>query len=555
MRLRAGTAFFPKRIQNPVVRYAIAFVSVLSALALSLAFFRLLGSGQLPLFFAAIAVAAWYGGRGPGLLASALAIVSIDFVLKYPHMAGPGDFFVYARLFAFVLFSFMMAALRDAGEAYKTEQERLLAREREARADAEEAARHHSLLEDRLTVLVEASGALLTSMPSSEMAESVVNLCRGFVAADAYAVWRYFESSDQWLMISASNLSDRYRENFFAGMRDVNLEIKGPVTIPNVQTDPRLAARTALYRDENIQAILIIPLQLHGQNRGAISFYYHEPHEFAEAEVRVATALGNLAGAALVNAELFQEQSRLRAEAQSMTSALQSSNEELQRFAYVASHDLQEPLRMVGSYATLLAKNYRGKLDADADEFLGYISGGVQRMQALVRDLLAYSRAAESPQQNTEYISLKAVLSNVLLNLRHAIEDSGATVTHDELPSILGDATQFTQLLQNLIGNAIKYHGADPPAIHIGCERAEGQWIFSVRDNGIGIEQRHFDRIFGIFKRLHSHEEYPGTGIGLAIARRIVERYGGRIWVESQLGAGATFFFSVPGEIVEAESV
>jgi PAS domain S-box-containing protein len=225
---------------------------------------------------------------------------------------------------------------------------------------------------------------------------------------------------------------------------------------------------------------------------------------------------------------------------------LKRSNDELQQFGYVASHDLQEPLRMVASYTQLLAKRYQGKLDSDADEFIAFAVDGCHRMQGLLKDLLAYSRSATNGKALHE-ISGEMSLKEALSNLRATIQESGAVVTHDSLPAITTDSTQLTQVFQNLVGNAIKYRTAEVPHVHVSVSKNGGnEWIFSVRDNGLGIAPQYFERIFVLFQRLHGREEFEGTGIGLAICKKIVERLGGRIWVESQPEKGSTFFFALP---------
>jgi len=200
---------------------------------------------------------------------------------------------------------------------------------------------------------------------------------------------------------------------------------------------------------------------------------------------------------------------------------------------------------MVASYTTLLARRYKGKLDSDADEFIGFAVDGATRMQQLIRDLLAYSRVGSATEILSE-TSSEAALARSLFNLRGAIEESGALVTHDPLPTVFADETQLIQLFQNLVGNALKYRRAEVPSVHIAAiADGERRWMFSVRDNGLGIDSQYFDRIFGMFQRLHKREEFDGTGIGLAICKKIVERHGSTISVESQLGQGSTFRFSL----------
>ena len=225
---------------------------------------------------------------------------------------------------------------------------------------------------------------------------------------------------------------------------------------------------------------------------------------------------------------------------------LARSNAELQQFAYVASHDLQEPLRMIGSYTQLLERRYGDKLDSDAREFMSFIVEGATRMKQLIEDLLAYSRVGTRGKELRQ-VPLQLALERALVNLRAAIESSGAHITHDAFPEVSGDDTQLTQLFQNLIGNAIKFRKADEPLrIHVGVQDAGDEWRFSVSDNGIGIEPQYFERIFMVFQRLHTRDEYPGTGIGLAICKKVVDRHRGRIWVESAHGKGSTFVFTLP---------
>jgi signal transduction histidine kinase len=226
------------------------------------------------------------------------------------------------------------------------------------------------------------------------------------------------------------------------------------------------------------------------------------------------------------------------------TADLARSNTDLERFAYVASHDLQEPLRMVTSFLQLLEQRYRGRLDADADEFIRYAVEGAKRMTGMIADLLAFSRAGRkgeaAPSESAD------LLSRAVANLGVAVQESAAQVTHGPLPRVLLEPSQLIQLFQNLLANSIKFRGEARPEIHVAAERRDGEWLFSVRDNGIGLEPASARRIFEMFQRLHPRDRYPGTGMGLAICRRIVESHGGRIWVESRPGEGATFYFALP---------
>lgn len=232
------------------------------------------------------------------------------------------------------------------------------------------------------------------------------------------------------------------------------------------------------------------------------------------------------------------------------TAALARSNADLEQFAYIASHDLQEPLRMVASYTQLLVKRYRGRFDADADEFIHYAADGAIRMQRMIDDLLSYSRVG-TKGKNFIPTDTQLILNQALLNLQAAIQESGAVITHNELPTVVADDSQLLQVFQNLIGNAIKFRHEAAPGIHVAAEEKGNEWIFSIQDNGIGIDPTQRDRLFVMFRRLHSSSQYPGSGIGLAICRRIVERHGGRIWVDSELGKGSTFRFTIPVQAVD----
>jgi len=266
---------------------------------------------------------------------------------------------------------------------------------------------------------------------------------------------------------------------------------------------------------------------------GAVIFQEMGQRRRAEDEVR------NL------NADLERRVADRTAELAERAKDLARSNGELQQFAYVASHDLQEPLRMVASFTQLLAKRYADKLDDDAREFINYAVDGAKRMQTLISDLLSYSRVG-TQGKTFELVNCDAVLDRVLKGLKLAIEDNGAVIAREPLPAVLGDSIQLSQLFQNLLTNAIKFHGEKPPLVQISAEKNGSTCKVSVCDNGIGISPDHADRIFVIFQRLHTKTEYPGTGIGLAICKKIVERHRGRLWVEPSQGGGSTFCFTIP---------
>jgi len=226
------------------------------------------------------------------------------------------------------------------------------------------------------------------------------------------------------------------------------------------------------------------------------------------------------------------------------TKDLERSNRDLAQFAYVASHDLRAPVRAMKSFAQILVQDYTGKLDAEADEHLEFIVNGANRLESLINDLLAYSRI-DSQGKDFEPVDCSVVFDQVKTDLLLDSDHAEAEVTRDDLPTVMADGTQMMQLFQNLISNGIKFHGEDPPIVHMSVERNEKEWLFAVRDNGIGIEPEHGERIFAMFQRLHTQEEYPGTGMGSAICKRIVERHGGKIWVKSKIGAGSTIFFTI----------
>ena len=239
------------------------------------------------------------------------------------------------------------------------------------------------------------------------------------------------------------------------------------------------------------------------------------------------------------------ERKAIEAQVKRLMADLERSNKELEQFASVASHDLQEPLRMISSYTQLLEKRYKGQLDDKAKKYITYAVDGAIRMQALINDLLTYSRIGTQGRL-LELTDSHSALGGAIRNLAALIKEKRAIITNDNLPMVLADASQLILVFQNLLANAIKFRGKDIPRIHVSAQDHGREWVFSVKDNGIGIESQHAERVFVIFQRLHTREEYPGTGIGLAVCKQIVERHGGKIWFESEPGNGTTFFFTIP---------
>ncbi len=302
-------------------------------------------------------------------------------------------------------------------------------------------------------------------------------------------------------------------------------EVDGFETCQRLKQDPATAEIPVIF----MTAMAGTDEKIRGFRVGAVD-YVTKPLNAEEVFARIGTHLSLDA---------------LRRELAAQKAALQRSNAELEQLAYVASHDLQEPLRMIASYLSLVERRYGERLDADGKEFIGYAVDGAKRLQAMINDLLAYSRV-NTKAHTFVAVDCASIAATAVHQLRVAIEEHGAVVTLGDLPTVQGDPTQLLQLFQNLIGNAIKFHGQDPPRVQVGAESDESGWCFAVRDNGIGIAPEQFQRLFVLFQRLHGRQAYPGTGIGLALCKRIVELHGGRIWIESAPGEGATFKFTLP---------
>lgn len=331
---------------------------------------------------------------------------------------------------------------------------------------------------------------------------------------------------------------------------DVVFDTGEPIIAPDITMESRLKGKVQLQ--VGLRSCAMLPLKARGEVRGIIHLASREVGYFNESQKDHLIAIARQIGIMLENRELFDavtaSRDRLEMVNETLvrqTEELARSNADLEQFAYVASHDLQEPLRMITGYTQLLAKRYGDKLDQNANEYIAYAVEGAKRMQRLIHDLLDYSRVGTKGKEFAP-ADCQTIVTKTLRTLQPAIQESAATITHDSLPTVTGDAAQLTQLFQNLIANAIKYRDSKPPVVQVSCKQEGGHWLFSVRDNGIGIDPQYANRIFVIFQRLHGRDKYAGTGIGLAVCKKIVERHGGRIWVESELGDGATFHFTIP---------
>lgn len=329
------------------------------------------------------------------------------------------------------------------------------------------------------------------------------------------------------------------------------------VIVADLMTHPYWASFVSIVEKAKLRACWSEPiLSLNGKVLGTFAMYFRAPRQPARAELEIIGIAAQLASVAIehdVNKQMLQGlneslERRVTTRTKDLATAnteLERSNDELQQFAYVASHDLQEPLRMVTSFGTLLREELSDQLSQDANEWLGFVIEGGSRMQALVNDLLDYSRI-DGQARPFQSVDLNSVLDEVMVSLRPSIDDTRSVITVDQLPNVVGDRPQIVQLLQNLISNGIKFHEKQPPQIRISGEQTDDGWLISVTDQGIGMAEEYSECIFDFFKRLHGRDRFPGTGIGLPICKRIVERHGGRIWAESSLNHGSTFSFILP---------
>ena len=346
---------------------------------------------------------------------------------------------------------------------------------------------------------------------------------------------------DEFRLRSTSNVETQGKSG---GLNRAVWATAAPVWLADVDQEATLKRRESALR-AGLRSAFAFPILVGGEFYGVMEFFAQEVRERDEDVLAIARTISHQIGQFIARKQAEAALHEANQELTHRAQQLSRSNSELEQFAYVASHDLQEPLRMIASYTQLLLRRYGDRFDGDAKEFMDFIVDGATRMKQLIEDLLAYSRVGTHGKELRPTDS-KAAIQKALANLRAALESTAGTVTFDPLPTINADEFQLVQLFQNLIGNALKFKGEHAPHVHISADDQGDAWTFAVKDNGIGIDAEYFDRIFMVFQRLHNRTDYPGTGIGLAICKKVVDRHGGRIWIESQAGLGSTFRFTVP---------
>ncbi|MGB3223092.1 MAG: ATP-binding protein [Desulforhopalus sp.] len=406
--------------------------------------------------------------------------------------------------------------------------------------------------------LNDALGEIISLIHSSLDIDEIIDrvIAQGTEAIEAESAMVFFQSdSDIWeishIYHMPAELVGRKYESEMIKHSVIAVEKNLPVAIDDVKKDDRVNLQ--FVEPLGIKSLLDFPLITKKKFLGDVVFHYHtKPTSFSDAHIDFAGKLASSLASALENAFLFKElkssEEALRKSENQLkltVKEIERSNKELQKFADVVAHDLHEPLRTVSSFIDLLASRYKGNLDEKADRYIAFALEGVDRMSKMISGLAAYARIGTHNREFTP-VNLEVILKQVKDGLNKSIEESNTVITHDPLPQIDGDEYQLAQLFQNLIGNAIKFRKKDiPPRIHISSERKENEWLFGVQDNGFGISPEFHDRIFVIFQRLHTRDEFAGTGLGLSVCRKIVVRHGGRIWVESQPEKGSTFYFTL----------
>jgi signal transduction histidine kinase len=425
-----------------------------------------------------------------------------------------------------------------------------------AQQDAE---RREKRARETAEVLNRVGSVLSAELNPERLTQTVTDIATQAVGAEFGALFHNVldESGESYKLHTLSGVP---RESFANLPMPRNTHLFGPtfrgervVRSDDITKDPRYGQDPPHHGTPQghlpVRSYLAVPVRSRtGEVLGGLFFGHSRPGVFTPEAEAIAAGIAGQAAIALDNASLFEETRRSGEALRRSNEDLKRLNEDLNQFAYSASHDLREPLRMVSLYAQLLSRKLSGQLDEEGSRFIDRILSGAYRLEALIRDLLAYVKAAETPGGATASADVNRALRDALANLSATLEETGAKVAAvTDLPTVAVAQVHVTQLLQNLIGNAMKYRREQTPDIRIGAEPRPDFHQFFVSDNGIGIEAEYREHIFGIFRRLHNANKYSGTGIGLAICQRIVQRYGGRIWVESRPGEGSTFFFTLPG--------
>ena len=416
--------------------------------------------------------------------------------------------------------------------------------------NAEEALQRSEAIERRLAeeneLLARIGQVISSSLDVDDVYEQFAEEVRNLVPIDRIAITVYDPGHRAWNLAYVWGLESKefLPGSLISAAYSVTAEVVRNrsrfvfVARDRDKVEARMPRMMPLF-NVGLRTFLWLPLISKDEVIGVLTLASTNVDAYPDSVLHLVERVGTQIAGAIASSQLYAQIKRTEEE-------LKRSNSELEQFAYVASHDLQEPLRMVTSYVQILSEDYKGKLSADADRHIDYVVSGANRMRTLIDDLLALSRIGNEGRA-FEPTDCYDVLKRVIANLETTIDNSGAVVTHDVLPIVNGDAVQLTQLLQNLVSNGIKFRSEETPYIHVSAEKGEDEWVFSVRDNGIGIAPRHHERIFLMFQRLHSRSEYSGTGIGLALCQKIVQRHGGRIWLNSGEDKGSTFYFTVPG--------
>jgi PAS domain S-box-containing protein len=434
---------------------------------------------------------------------------------------------------------------RDISGRKQAEEERarLLAGEREARKVAE---------------LLNGVGPMLTAeLDLEKLVQAVTDVATEMVGAEFGSFFHNVvnEKGEAYTLYTLSGVP---REVFAGFPMPRNTEVfaptfrgEGVVRSDDITQDPRYGKNAPHYGMPKghlpVRSYLAASVVSRGEVLGGLFFGHSTPGKFTEKHEALIRGVAAQAGIAMANARLFEQAQWVQNELKRSNEELRRANQDLETFAYSASHDLNEPLRTIAISAQLLERTCRDRLEGEEAKFLAVILQGARRMESLIEDLLAYTTATKYEDGPPPDADSSRVLAAVLENLKLPLEQAGAVVTHTALPVVAMHESRLAQVFQNLIGNALKYRGPEAPRVHISASQREGWWVLSVADNGIGIDPKFADSIFGLFKRLHTRDEYPGSGIGLAICQRIVERYGGRMWLDKSVpGEGSTFCFSVP---------